>query len=46
MWEGACSRVVVIRHGMGHHNDLAGALSFLKRDAHLNDVGLVNIIEY
>lgn len=39
MWEGACSRIVVVRHGMGEHNDLGGALSLLKRDANLNDVG-------
>eukprot|EP00756_Hemistasia_phaeocysticola_P014342 Hpha_TRINITY_DN15334_c4_g1::TRINITY_DN15334_c4_g1_i1::g.90734::m.90734 len=35
---GTC-RVIVLRHGMGNHNDLAGAVSHLNRDAHLNPVG-------
>ena len=32
-------RLVVVRHGMGHHNDMGGALSLFNRDATLNDVG-------
>ena len=32
-------RVVVVRHGMGHHNDLGGGLSMFNRDATLNEVG-------
>ena len=32
-------RIVVVRHGMGHHNDLHGGLSLFNRDATLNDVG-------
>jgi len=33
------ARVLVLRHGMGHHQDLGGALSIFNRDATLNDVG-------
>ena len=33
-------RLVVVRHGMGHHNDMGGALSLFNRDATLNDVGV------
>eukprot|EP00927_Polykrikos_kofoidii_P012396 TRINITY_DN15339_c0_g1_i1.p1 TRINITY_DN15339_c0_g1~~TRINITY_DN15339_c0_g1_i1.p1 ORF type:complete len:590 (-),score=92.66 TRINITY_DN15339_c0_g1_i1:125-1726(-) len=33
------ARVLCIRHGMGHHNDLGGALSLFNRDATLNEVG-------
>jgi hypothetical protein len=32
-------RVVAVRHGMGHHNDLGGGLSLFNRDATLNRVG-------
>ena len=32
-------RLVVVRHGMGHHNDMGGALSIFNRDATLNEVG-------
>eukprot|EP00038_Savillea_parva_P020496 m.31500 g.31500 ORF g.31500 m.31500 type:complete len:679 (+) comp4809_c0_seq1:61-2097(+) len=32
-------RVMVIRHGMGKHNDLKGAFSYANRDAELNMVG-------
>ena len=32
-------RVVTVRHGMGYHNDLAGANSFANRDAKLNHIG-------
>jgi len=34
------TRVVAIRHGMGHHNDVAGLYSFHNRDADLNRVGI------
>jgi hypothetical protein len=33
-------RVTCIRHGMGYHNDVMGAFSFLNRDAQLNEVGM------
>jgi len=32
-------RVIVVRHGMGHHNDLHGVHSVTNRDADLNHVG-------
>eukprot|EP01059_Diplonema_ambulator_P011069 TRINITY_DN21039_c0_g1_i1.p1 TRINITY_DN21039_c0_g1~~TRINITY_DN21039_c0_g1_i1.p1 ORF type:complete len:858 (+),score=242.15 TRINITY_DN21039_c0_g1_i1:249-2576(+) len=33
-------RVILVRHGMGHHNDLMGAASHANRDALLNPVGI------
>mmetsp|Transcript_15384 Transcript_15384/g.36340 ORF Transcript_15384/g.36340 Transcript_15384/m.36340 type:complete len:492 (+) Transcript_15384:41-1516(+) len=39
----SASRVIVIRHGMGYHNDgvgVAGTHTVNHRDAHLNEVGL------
>ena len=33
--------VVMIRHGMGHHNDLMGACSGLNRDSELNPTGVL-----
>ena len=32
-------RVMSVRHGMGHHNDMGGGLSLFNRDASLNKVG-------
>jgi len=32
-------RVLAVRHGMGHHNDMGGALSVLHRDSPLNELG-------
>lgn len=37
--EPATTRLLAIRHGMGYHNDLGGALSLFNRDATLNEVG-------
>eukprot|EP00930_Biecheleria_cincta_P088625 TRINITY_DN77886_c0_g1_i1.p1 TRINITY_DN77886_c0_g1~~TRINITY_DN77886_c0_g1_i1.p1 ORF type:complete len:463 (+),score=67.74 TRINITY_DN77886_c0_g1_i1:130-1518(+) len=37
--ESVAARVLAVRHGMGHHNDLGGALSVFNRDATLNKVG-------
>ena len=36
---GAVRRVMLVRHGMGLHNDLKGALSAFNRDAVLNEAG-------
>jgi hypothetical protein len=33
-------RVLTVRHGMGHHNDMHGGLSLFNRDASLNHVGV------
>lgn len=33
------ARVMAVRHGMGHHNDMGGALSMFNRDSSLNEVG-------
>ena len=33
-------RVLLVRHGMGHHNDLKGACSAANRDSPLNPVGV------
>jgi len=33
-------RVLTVRHGMGHHNDMHGGLSMFNRDASLNHVGV------
>ena len=41
-WEGSVARVVVVRHGMAHHNDLMGAKSVISRDAALNCAGEVS----
>eukprot|EP00755_Sulcionema_specki_P013336 Sspe_Gene.53744::Locus_29681_Transcript_1_1_Confidence_1.000_Length_3355::g.53744::m.53744 len=38
---GSVGRVVVLRHGMGFHNDLHGAASHANRDAYLNPVGVL-----
>jgi len=37
--ESSVARVLAVRHGMGHHNDLGGALSLFYRDSSLNCIG-------
>ena len=36
---GAAQRVIIVRHGMGHHNDAHGVGSVVARDATLNAAG-------